>query len=182
MLKSPSLPYCYTKTRRIHQILQSWFTLDRYVQNQIHFPIIRTRLTKETLELVTDIYGRWSKPVIDILLSKMVYFYQGISIFWEADNSLAEWTSVAALESMMTIVARSASRVFVGTTLCESHTLQCFGGSDWLCRWLGRNPEWIRLCIEYTIKVVKTALFLHLFSTFLRPWVSALTPLPFASI
>ncbi|KIL60265.1 hypothetical protein M378DRAFT_14248 [Amanita muscaria Koide BX008] len=66
-----------------------------------------------------------------------------------------EWTKVTAYTTVLDIVARTSNRMFVGLPLC-------------------RNSDWIELNKEYTIDIVKTAMFLGLLPPVLRPIVAPL--------
>ncbi|KAF5365174.1 hypothetical protein D9758_005367 [Tetrapyrgos nigripes] len=73
-----------------------------------------------------------------------------------------DWTSVHALPSIMKIVTRTTNRFLVGLPLC-------------------REPEWIDLNMNYTIKVFLSAQCIDLFPTFLHPIIARMvTPLPSA--
>ncbi|KAF8528499.1 cytochrome P450 [Hysterangium stoloniferum] len=66
------------------------------------------------------------------------------------------WTPVVVHRVMTQIVARTSSRVFVGVPLC-------------------RNPEYLDLCIKYTLDVSHDRAVLSRFPGFLRPIVGKLT-------
>lgn len=77
-----------------------------------------------------------------------------------------EWTAVPALESMMQIVARTSSRIFVGLPLCmEFYCLSCASAHNKP----GRDPEFLNISINYTTDVVITGLILNMVPGPLRP-------------
>lgn len=55
------------------------------------------------------------------------------------------------------LVARMSARMFVGKPAC-------------------RDPEWIKVTIEYTMNTVATAIILRMFPTWLRPVLAAILP------
>ncbi|TDL14450.1 cytochrome P450 [Rickenella mellea] len=78
-----------------------------------------------------------------------------MTAFEEIIPSSDNWVSVNALETFMKIVTRVSNRVFVGLPVC-------------------RDPEYIRLNMEYTKQVVKVAILVALTPCFLRPLVGRL--------
>ncbi|KAF9231273.1 cytochrome P450 [Melanogaster broomeanus] len=63
-----------------------------------------------------------------------------------------EWKSVPAVHTMQQVVCRTINRVFVGLPLC-------------------RNPDWLDLSLQFTLDVVKGAMIIGLFPTFMAPLV-----------
>ncbi|KJA23965.1 hypothetical protein HYPSUDRAFT_39491 [Hypholoma sublateritium FD-334 SS-4] len=61
-----------------------------------------------------------------------------------------DWTSVKVLDNTMKIVSRASNRIFVGLPLC-------------------RNPDYLKLNIQFTIDVVQTGAILRITPVFLRP-------------
>ncbi|THV02256.1 cytochrome P450 [Dendrothele bispora CBS 962.96] len=70
-----------------------------------------------------------------------------------------EWTAFPALPTVMKVVCRTTNRLFVGVPLC-------------------REPDYVRLNIEFTIDVFKAARIINLFPDLLKPVAgNLLTPL-----
>ncbi|KAK7688640.1 hypothetical protein QCA50_008178 [Cerrena zonata] len=65
----------------------------------------------------------------------------------------AEWTPVNALQTMQTIVARVSSRVFVGIPVCH-------------------NQDYLKLSVNHTLAIAKTAEIMACFPEMLKPLVS----------
>ncbi|PPR05227.1 hypothetical protein CVT24_010333 [Panaeolus cyanescens] len=61
-----------------------------------------------------------------------------------------DWVAFPALDTMMQVIARASNRVFVGLPLC-------------------RNPEFLKLGIDFTMQVVKAGAILRMLPKFIRP-------------
>ncbi|KAJ7202453.1 cytochrome P450 [Mycena rebaudengoi] len=61
-----------------------------------------------------------------------------------------QWKGVSALSAIMDIVCRTSNRLFVGLPLC-------------------RDPEWMKLNIQFTIDVAVAGQIIRMFPPFLRP-------------
>ena len=94
------------------------------MQNQVHIPIIRTRLTKETS--IQDIYEEVVEACNEYLPVKDGISFFSAFLLYGSKQFPAEWTGVVAFENMTTIVARVANRIFVGPVLCESQCLAAY--------------------------------------------------------
>ncbi|KAK3326799.1 putative cytochrome P450 monooxygenase [Apodospora peruviana] len=68
-----------------------------------------------------------------------------------------EWQSVPLRETLLRLVARISSRVFLGEELC-------------------RNEEWLKVTREYTVDSFKAAEYLRFFPTWTRPFVHWFLP------
>lgn len=68
-----------------------------------------------------------------------------------------EWHEVALRDTILRVVARISSRVFLGEQLC-------------------RNEEWLRVTREYTVTVFNAAQDLRMYPSFLRPIVCRFLP------
>ncbi|KAF8959646.1 cytochrome P450 [Flammula alnicola] len=66
-----------------------------------------------------------------------------------------DWTSVKMLDTAMKIVGRASNRIFVGTPLC-------------------RDPDYIKLNVQFTIDVVQAGAILRAVPRLLRPLVNSL--------
>ncbi|THU87417.1 cytochrome P450 [Dendrothele bispora CBS 962.96] len=66
-----------------------------------------------------------------------------------------DWVSMPALNTIMNIVCRTTNRLFVGLPLC-------------------REPDWIDLNIQFTIKVFTSASIINLFPSVLKPIIGTL--------
>ncbi|TDL22834.1 cytochrome P450 [Rickenella mellea] len=78
-----------------------------------------------------------------------------VQSFEELIPSSNEWVGYPALETFMQIVTRTSNRIFVGLPVC-------------------RDPEYIKLNIEYTIQAVKVGAVIALTPHILRPLVGRL--------
>ncbi|KAK7460913.1 hypothetical protein VKT23_008841 [Stygiomarasmius scandens] len=82
-----------------------------------------------------------------------------ITAFSEEIPVSHEWTALPALATVMRVVCRTTNRLLVGLPLC-------------------REPDYIRLNIEFTIDVFKAARIINLFPDLLKPIAGyTLTPL-----
>ncbi|THU78323.1 cytochrome P450 [Dendrothele bispora CBS 962.96] len=66
-----------------------------------------------------------------------------------------DWVSMPALNTIMKVVCRTTNRLFVGLPLC-------------------REPDWIDLNIQFTVKVFGSASIINLFPSVLKPIVGTL--------
>jgi len=64
-----------------------------------------------------------------------------------------EWKSVPALDVIRKVISRTSNRAFVGLPLC-------------------RNPDWIRLNIQFTFEAITGGVIIGLFPGFLAPLVA----------
>ena len=87
--------------------------------NLYHVPVIRNTLTRNLGTLSGEIYDE-----ICNAFAHCIPATDGASMsitVWPVNSnsaSRAEWTAVPALETMMQVVARTSSRIFVGQPLC----------------------------------------------------------------
>ncbi|KAF8581004.1 cytochrome P450 [Ramaria rubella] len=103
--------------------------------NPYHIPIIRSQLTRNLTRLFSSIRE-------EILLA----FDDNIPI-------TEDWTRIKALDTTMTIVARTSNRVFVSAPIC-------------------RHPEYIAIAKQFTVNVVVGAKIIGIFPDFLKPLVA----------
>ncbi|PYH88391.1 putative cytochrome P450 [Aspergillus ellipticus CBS 707.79] len=73
---------------------------------------------------------------------------------WTED---AAWHDLSLRSSILRLVARQSSRVFLGDKVC-------------------RNPDWLRISMNYTVDAFIAAYTLRLWPKFLRPFVACLLP------
>lgn len=66
-----------------------------------------------------------------------------------------EWVPVPAVQAISKIVCRTSNRAFVGLPLC-------------------RDPDYVNLCVRFTMDVALSAFVINLFPTFMRPFVGRL--------
>ncbi|KIP04651.1 hypothetical protein PHLGIDRAFT_109308 [Phlebiopsis gigantea 11061_1 CR5-6] len=109
----------------------------RDVDNQYHIPVIRTTLTRNLSVLADDIFDEIRAAFTDVIPPK------------------DDWVAAPALDSMMQVVARTSSRIFVGLPLCK-------------------DPEFLEMSINYTIDVVKTGLLLNVAPDLLKPALNSM--------
>ncbi len=130
MLGFPVCDIVNTHNHLIDQVLQAQYTFDRHVLNKVHHSVIRTRLRKETLGLVRDVYEEVIESCNQYIPVGDGMFFSGYLQFTEGDNFRTEWTDVFLFENIKTIVARAANRIFVGPILCESNIFVAY----WHCQ------------------------------------------------
>ena len=70
---------------------------------------------------------------------------------------------------MMKLVCRTSNRIFVGLPLCTLLSSSINRGARAHNVGTGRDPDYGKLNIEFTVDVVKSALLINLFPEFLRP-------------
>ncbi|KAF8583781.1 cytochrome P450 [Ramaria rubella] len=112
-----------------------WTLGSNVVTNGYHIPIIRSQLTRNLGNLFSSIRE-------EMLLA----FDDNIPI-------TEDWTRIKALDTIMTIVARTSNRVFVGAPIC-------------------RHPEYIAIAKQFTLDVIIGAKIIGLFPKFLKPLVA----------
>ncbi|KAJ7097132.1 cytochrome P450 [Mycena belliarum] len=98
-----------------------------------HIDVLRTTLTRNLAKCFPDIRDEISCAFDDVLA---------------LDG--AEWKSVPALSTIMSVVARSTNRLFVGLPIC-------------------RNDDYLKLMVRYTIDVVIMAQVINLMPAPLQP-------------
>ncbi|TDL22833.1 cytochrome P450 [Rickenella mellea] len=107
------------------------------IDNSYHVAIIRTQLTRNL------------SSVFPQVRNEIVHSFQDLIPLTD------DWVGYPAVETFMTIVARTSNRIFVGLPTC-------------------RDPDYIKLNIEYTVQVFKAATLIGLTPSFLRPIVGRL--------
>ncbi|KAK7457858.1 hypothetical protein VKT23_010202 [Stygiomarasmius scandens] len=75
-----------------------------------------------------------------------------ISAFGDEVPVSDDWIAIPAVETIMKIVCRTSNRLFVGLPLC-------------------RDPDWLDLNMQYTIKVFGSASIINIFPSVLKPIV-----------
>ncbi|KAF8526939.1 cytochrome P450 [Hysterangium stoloniferum] len=70
----------------------------------------------------------------------------------EAIPVTSEWTQMRVMEAVTTIICRSSNRIFVGAPLC-------------------RDPEYVKLNIQFALHITLAAHIIRLFPKFLKPLV-----------
>lgn len=71
--------------------------------------------------------------------------------------TVLEWHTITLKPSILNIIAQISSRVFLGDRLC-------------------RNPDWLRITVDYTVDCFEAADTLRLWPALLRPIVSPYIP------
>ncbi|KAF8185937.1 cytochrome P450, partial [Pholiota molesta] len=66
-----------------------------------------------------------------------------------------DWTSVKVTDTVMKVVGRASNRIFVGLPLCK-------------------NPDYIKLNVQFTVDVIQSGIILRLMPKLLRPVVNLL--------
>ena len=75
---------------------------------------------------------------------------------------------VEAVPAMLKITGRASNRVLVGAPLCQdTFSFETSGKRYLITNQPGRNPDYIDLNMQFTIKLLKTAGVLRLIPTFL---------------
>lgn len=105
------------------QSLELEYTMGRSTANNLyHVPVIRNTLTRNLGTLSGEIYDE-----ICNAFAHCIPATDGgstpITVCGPVNSNSAsrsEWTAVPALETMMQVVARTSSRIFVGLPLCAS--------------------------------------------------------------
>lgn len=122
----------------VNEALELEYTMGAATANNLyHVPVIRNTLTRNLGNLSSEIYDEISNAFADCIPAR------------------DEWMAVPALQSIMQIVARTSSRIFVGLPLC-------------------RNREFLEISMTYTTDVVKTGLLLNMVPGPLKPIVNRL--------
>jgi hypothetical protein len=82
----------------------------------------------------------------------------------------SEWSKFRALETIMPIICRASNRVFIGAPLCMPRLLSphlwC---SIYLSIYLGRDPDLMKINVDFTVTVIKAASVLYLLPESLKP-------------
>ncbi|RWA03662.1 hypothetical protein EKO27_g11441 [Xylaria grammica] len=77
---------------------------------------------------------------------------------WKIDVPQSDdWIEVDIQEITRMLVARMSARIFVGEPAC-------------------RDPEWIRVCLDFTIDAFTTAFLIRMFPPWMRPFVAWFVP------
>ncbi|TFY79745.1 hypothetical protein EWM64_g4272 [Hericium alpestre] len=121
--------------------------------NPFHIPVVRSRLTRNLTAVFPQIRDELVAGSLDLipakengmLLVSLSAVWFDVLIAW-----LAEWVGVPVRAAIMEIIARTSNRIFVGLPLC-------------------REPEWLKLNMEYTVDVVKGAHVLSPFPELIKP-------------
>ncbi|KAF8590870.1 cytochrome P450, partial [Ramaria rubella] len=103
--------------------------------NTYHIPIVRGQLTRNLGNFVSSIRE-------EILLA-----------FDDTIPITEDWTRIKAKDSVMTIIARTSNRIFVGAPLC-------------------RHPGYIAIVKQFAVNVIIGARIIGLFPNFLKPLVA----------
>ncbi|KAJ7509510.1 cytochrome P450, partial [Mycena galericulata] len=114
--------------------LQVDLTIGREVfDNAYHIDVVRTTLTRNLGKCFPDIIDEIGCAFAETL---------------ELDGK--DWRLVPGLPTLMTVVARTTNRMFVGLPIC-------------------RNSEYLKLVVQFTIDVAIRAQFINLLPSVLRP-------------
>lgn len=83
---------------------------------------------------------------------------------------LLEWQLVHASPMVLTVIARTVNRLFVGLPTCMSTvTLELIFRLLTLVYDLGRNKEYLKLAVQFAIDVVIGGQLINMLPGFLRP-------------
>ena len=78
-----------------------------------------------------------------------------------------DWVGVYSLVTMQNIVCRASNRIFVGVPLCTCLSLCFLSFSENFAT--GRDPEWVKINVNYTIEVANKSQFLRKVPSLIRP-------------
>ena len=70
---------------------------------------------------------------------------------------------------MTEVVCRASNRVFVGLPLCQSAPVVIFMNLPFPTLFTGRNPDYLKLSVQFTTELLAMTTFLRLVPPFLRP-------------
>ena len=70
---------------------------------------------------------------------------------------------------LQNVICRVSNRLFVGLLLCVLYAFPCLMRTNRLLA--GRNKEWIKLNINFTLHAIIGGQILRLFPEFLKPFV-----------
>ncbi|KAK0187862.1 cytochrome P450 [Armillaria mellea] len=146
-----ALPHQLSFMEEIENLLQTTYTLGRSIHlDPYHIDVVRSALTRNIAACFPDV-----RDEIGISFREEIYETEGMSsafYIYALPLIFSGWTKVNAYSTILQIVCRATSRMFVGLPLC-------------------RNPEYIALNIEHTIKVVTSAQAINVFPEFLKPQI-----------
>ncbi|TFY79744.1 hypothetical protein EWM64_g4273 [Hericium alpestre] len=125
--------------------------------NPYHINIVRSQLTRSLTGLFPEIRDELVSGCLDLIPAK--------------EN---EWVKVPAYATVMKIVARTSNRIFVGLPLCTRLYMNALNSAK---LHLGRDPEWLKLNMDYTVDVIKGAQILSRFPEFMKPLIARVTNL-----
>ncbi|KAK7941361.1 uncharacterized protein PG986_013748 [Apiospora aurea] len=122
------------------QFLESDYTFPHpsFVKDPVHPEIIRHELTKKLNSFADDVVDEVEQALVDS---------------WGTDTD--EWVEVNVYQTLLRIVARLSTRVFVGLPLC-------------------REPEFLEACESFNRNVALSGAFLNLLPSFLKPFLAPL--------
>jgi hypothetical protein len=83
--------------------------------------------------------------------------YQAFTDAWNFNNTLLEWHEIELKSSLLKTVAQLSSKVFLGDEIC-------------------RNPDWLRITVEYSVHSFLAAESLRIWPKILRPIASRFLP------
>jgi hypothetical protein len=118
----------------VKESFQTDYTLGEVVHTDTyHITIIRTKLTHNLSVLFPHVHDEIVASFNDVITL-----------------SGQEWTAIPALDTVMQVVCRASSRIFVGLPLC-------------------RDPDYQKLAIQFTIDVVTAGTLINMFPNILKP-------------
>ncbi|KAK8087840.1 P450 monooxygenase [Apiospora hydei] len=122
------------------QFLESDYTFPHpsFVKDPVHPEIIRHELTKKLNSFADDVVDEMEQALADS---------------WGTNTD--EWVEVNVYQTLLRIVARLSTRVFVGLPLC-------------------REPEFLEVCESFNRNVALSGAFLNLLPSFLKPFLAPL--------
>ncbi|KAK8055059.1 cytochrome P450 [Apiospora rasikravindrae] len=122
------------------QFLESDYTFPHpsFVKDPVHPEIIRHELTKKLNSFADDVVDEMEQALAD---------------GWGIDTD--EWVEVNVYQTLLRMVARLSTRVFVGLPLC-------------------RDPEFLEACESFNRNVALSGAFLNLLPSFLKPFLAPL--------
>ncbi|KAL7619650.1 hypothetical protein AAE478_010191 [Parahypoxylon ruwenzoriense] len=120
------------------QFLEAEYTFfhANLVDHPVHPEVIQYQLTKKIHTFIDDIVEE-----VNLCLGES----------WGLDTE--EWREVSVYSTMLNLIARLSTRVFVGLPLC-------------------RNPDFLKVCSEFIRNVVLVAVAINVFPGFLKPLVA----------
>lgn len=129
---------------------------------------MRSALTKN----LGSCYDELHAEVIDAI-AEFVPKSEGQSLLsyirssWSYEPYEIDWVEVPGLTTMQKIVARASNRIFVGAPLCEQFHSYSSDIQLRLCG-TGRDEDYVRLNIDFTLDVFKAATVINLFPDFMK--------------
>ena len=137
----------------LSQRQQIKYTLGPGVGTGYHVSVTKTQLTRSLVVLFDDIRDETLAAFNDLIPAK----------------EDGEWVKVRTQPMLQNVICRVSNRLFVGLPLCVSYAFSCVIRTKRL--FAGRNKEWIKLNINFTLHAVIGGQILRLFPEFLKPCV-----------